>query len=46
MMSLLKPSFWLQLFLSTFLTMLCIYIIKKVSGAYNIPLVSTVAKEV
>ena len=36
-------SFWLQTFISTFITMLCIYAIKKLASSYNIPVVSTVA---
>ena len=41
-----SPTFWFQTFMSTLLTMFCIYIIKKISSAYNIPVVSTIANEV
>ena len=41
-----SPNFWISLFFSTFFTMLAIYIIKKVSSKYNIPIVSTVAEGV
>lgn len=43
---LLSPSFWLSMFLSTFLTMCVIYLIKKLGTTYNIPIVSTVAEGV
>lgn len=35
--------FWVQAFVSTFITMLMIYVIKSVSGKFNIPVVSDVA---
>ena len=46
MMFLLKPSWWVQMFVSTMITMLFIYLIKKMSKAVNIPVVSTVVEEV
>lgn len=39
-------NFWVQTFVSTFITMLVIYAIKKVASQYNIPVVSTVAEGV
>lgn len=39
-------SFWVQLFMSTFLTMLMIYLIKKATSAVNIPIVSDIAQAV
>lgn len=41
-----SPSFWVQTFVSTFITMLMIYIIKKIASAVNIPVVSEVAAAV
>lgn len=46
MNKLFSPSFWVNLFLSTFLTMCMIYVIKMVAGKYNIPFVSNVAANV
>ena len=46
MMFLLRPSWWVQMFVSTLTTMLFIYLIKKISKAVNIPVVSTVVEEV
>ena len=42
----LRPSWWIQMFVSTMITMLFIYLIKKITKAVNIPVVSTVAEEV
>ena len=39
-------NFWIQAFVSTFITMLMIYLIKKVAGTVNIPVVSDVAQAV
>lgn len=36
----------IQLFLSTLLTMVCIWLIKKATSAVNIPVLSTIAQEV
>lgn len=44
--SFLSPRFWLQTFMSTLFTMVCIWLIKKVCDKYNIPFLSTVASEV
>lgn len=44
--SITRPSFWLQLFMSTFLTMVMIYLIKKASNKLNIPVVQDIANEV
>ena len=46
MMFLLKPSWWIQMFVSTMITMLFIYLIKKITKAVNIPVVSNVVEEV
>ena len=42
----LKPSWWIQMFVSTMITMLFIYLIKKITKAVNIPVVSNVVEEV
>lgn len=39
-------NFWLQLFLSTLLTMFMIYIIKKSFSKVNVPVVSDMVAEV
>lgn len=39
-------NFWLQTFISTLITMFMIYLIKKMAGAVNIPVVSEVASAV
>lgn len=41
-----STSFWLQMFINTFFTMICIYCIKKVATQFNVPVVSTIAQEV
>ncbi len=46
MMFLLKPSWWIQMIVSTFVTMMFIYLIKKITKAVNIPVVSNVVEEV
>lgn len=46
MSNLFKPSWWISMFMSTFMTMFFIYLIKKMSTAVEIPVVSNVAKEV
>ena len=46
MYSLLKPSWWISMFLSTFMTIFFIYLIKKVTGKIQIPVVSTMVEEV
>lgn len=43
---LLSPSWWVSMLVSTFFTMLFIWIIKKASASVNIPVVSTIASEV
>lgn len=35
-------SFWLNLFLSTFMTMLMIYLIKRMTSKVNIPIVNDI----
>lgn len=42
----LRPSWWIQMFVSTLLTMMFIYLIKKITKTVNIPVVSTVVEEV
>ena len=39
-------SFWLNLFLSTFMTMVMIYLIKKLSNKVNIPVVNDIVEGV
>jgi hypothetical protein len=39
-------NFWVQAFVSTFITMIMIYLIKKIAGTVNIPVVSDVAQAV
>ena len=46
MMFLLKPSWWIQMIVATFVTMMFIYLIKKITKAVNIPVVSNVVEEV
>ena len=41
-----RPSWWISMFVSTLTTMLFIYLIKKITKAVNIPVVSTVVEEV
>ena len=41
-----RPSWWIQMFVSTMITMLFIYLIKKITKAVNIPVVSNVVEEV
>ena len=45
-MKVFSVNFWLSAFISTFMTMLMIYLIKKVAGTVNIPVVSEVANVV
>ena len=42
----LRPSWWIQMIVSTFVTMMFIYLIKKITKAVNIPVVSNVVEEV
>jgi hypothetical protein len=46
MHSLLRPSWWVSMFLSTFMTIFFIYLIKKVTTKVQIPVVSTMVEEV
>ena len=39
-------SFWVQLFLSTFMTMVMIYLIKKANAKLNLPIVSDIVEGV
>ncbi|MCC3289160.1 MULTISPECIES: hypothetical protein [Bacillus] len=45
-MNLFSPKWWINMFITTFVTMIFIYLIKKVSGKYNVPFVKTIAEEV
>lgn len=46
MSNLFSISFWVQAFVSTFITLLMIYLIKKIGSSANIPLVSEVSQAV
>ena len=39
-------DFWATAFMSTIITMICFYVIKKFAGATNIPLVNEIAESV
>ncbi|MEB9799786.1 hypothetical protein P4K19_31790, partial [Bacillus cereus] len=41
-----SPSWWVSMFVSTFVTMFFIYLIKKGSEKYNIPVVRPIAEAV
>lgn len=43
---LLSPSWWLSMLVSTFMTMVFIYIIKKIATTANVPIVSEIVQEV
>lgn len=45
-MNIFSLNFWMQTFMSTLMTMLCIWLIKKATAAVNIPVVSQIAQEV
>lgn len=45
-MRIFSVNFWVQAFVSTFMTMLMIYLIKKIAGTVQIPVVSEVAQAV
>lgn len=45
-MRIFSVHFWVSAFVSTFMTMLMIYLIKKVAGTVKIPVVSDVANAV
>lgn len=46
MRRLLSVNFWLQLFLSTLMTMIMIYLIKKLSSKVNVPIVNEIVEAV
>lgn len=46
MHSLLRPSWWISMFLTTFMTIIFIYLIKKVTTKVEIPVVSNIVEEV
>lgn len=39
-------SFWIQLFISTFMTMVMIYLIKKLNSKVSIPVVNDIVQSV
>lgn len=45
-MNLFSPKWWFTMFMTTFVTMIFIYIIKKTSVKYNVPFVRTISEEV
>lgn len=45
-MGIFSVKFWTMLILNTLLTMCCIYIIKKVTGTVQVPVVSEIAQSV
>lgn len=45
-MGMFSIKFWVQAFVSTFVTLLMIYLIKKITGKFDIPVVSEVANAV
>lgn len=44
MNKILSPSWWMSMLVSTFMTMLFIYIIKTITAKINIPVISAVAQ--
>lgn len=44
--NILSPRFWVQCFVSTFMTMVVIYLIKMIAGKFSIPVVSDIAEAV
>lgn len=46
MVNLTSPSWWLNMLITTFMTMVFIYIIKMIFGAVNVPVVSNMVAEV
>ena len=45
-MNVLSVNFWVSTLASTFITLVCIYLIKKAAGAINIPVVNEIAQAV
>ncbi|MCU5087560.1 hypothetical protein OCA23_30325 [Bacillus cereus] len=43
-MNLFSPKWWVNMFITTFVTMFFIYLIKKASTKYNVPFVKTVSE--
>lgn len=43
---LLSPSWWLSMFVTTFMTMLFIYLIKAMTNKFNIPVAKDIANGV
>ncbi|EOQ01050.1 hypothetical protein [Bacillus cereus] len=46
MSKLFSPTWWINMFITTFVTMIFIYLIKKISGRYDIPVVKPIAEAV
>lgn len=46
MNNLLKPSWWVSMFMSTLMTMIFIYLIKQISAKINVPVVSNIVESV
>jgi hypothetical protein len=46
MHNLFSPKWWVNMFITTFVTMFFIYLIKKGSTKFQIPVVKTIAEEV
>lgn len=46
MMQITKPSWWVNMFVTTFVTMIFIYLIKKATAKVNIPVVSEMVESV
>jgi uncharacterized membrane protein len=44
--SLVSPRWWVSMFVNVFVTMIFIYLIKKASKKYDIPVVKNIAEEV
>lgn len=46
MLQLTNPKWWLNMFLTTFMTMIFMYLIKTLANKFNVPVVQTVANEI
>ena len=44
--NLLKPSWWVSMFVSTLMTMIFIYLIKKITNKFNVPVLSEITEGV
>lgn len=45
-MNILSPGFWVNALVSTMITMICIYLIKKANEKFNLPVVSEIVETV